>query len=145
MNNNGNNFNNRNNNNNVNRNNGGNNNNNNNNGGQRAKMSGATFSLIKEGKSKGMLSVNAWLKGRNGLVRISAFGYDTVKGKNCTFQKAVAEVTNMTSMSTSKYAVLINETTKRMSIKELNLLVTAKGGGYTSTGKRVTGAVVRLA
>lgn len=113
---------------------------------QRFKKSGASFTTIRTGKSQGMVAVNAWIKTRNGLLKISAFGYaKTAKSdRGNEFQKAVAEVTNLGSGQTAKYPVLINITKSKMSIKELNLLVTANGGGRTRSGKNVRGAVVSL-
>lgn len=91
-----------------------------------------------------MLAVNAWYSTKDGLVKITAFGYDKVKGGSCEFQKCVAEVIQLRTGQISKYPTLINATTKRMNIKELNLCVTAAGAGTTRSGKRVRGAVVQL-
>lgn len=124
-------------------NNGGYRNQNNNSGGARPKKSGATFKQIAKGKSTGMMAVNAWYVTRQGLIRISAFGYARADGKNNNFEKAVVTVVNGTGQSTT-YHALINISTKRMAIKELGLLVTAAGAGVTSSGKKVRGAVVRL-
>lgn len=110
----------------------------------RYKKSGAKFSQIKTGKSTGMMSVNAWLVTRQGLLTIKAFGYAKAKGDKCEFQKAVAEIINTSSGQKSTFPVLINVTTRRMKIKELGWIVTAAGGGQTRNGKRVTGAVVKI-
>ena len=114
---------------------------------QRFKKSGAVFTLIKRsntGKSVGMHIVNAWIKTRQGLVKIVASGYKKRKGKTCEWENAVATVTNMATGQSAKYATLINVTTRRMKIKELGWMVTAKGGGTTRSGKRVTGAVIQI-
>lgn len=114
---------------------------------QRFKKSGAVFTLIKQsstGKSVGMHIVNAWIKTKAGLVKIVASGYKKRKGKTCEWENTVATVTNMATGQSAKYPTLINITTRRMKIKELGWMVTAKGGGITRSGKRVTGAVVTI-
>lgn len=113
----------------------------------RYKKSAASFTLVKQsktGKSVGMLMVNAWVKTKAGLIKIKACGYKKRKGKNCEWQNAVCEVTNLNTGQTAKYPTLINVTTNRMKIKELSWMVTAKGGGMTRSGKRVTGSVITL-
>jgi len=107
---------------------------------QRPKKSGAKFFETKQGYH----GFNAWVKTTQGLLKISAFGRSTCKGKNHTFEVAVCTVVNLASGQTSLYNVLIDVTTMRCPIKELNLLVTKAGGGRTASGRNVTGAVVSL-
>lgn len=110
----------------------------------RPKKSGASFTPISKGKSKGLTAVSAWIKTKSGLTKISAFGYQKTKGDKCEFEKAVAEIVNVGTGQMTKYPVLINTTTKRMVIKELGWIVTAAGFGVTSSGKNVRGAVVSI-
>lgn len=108
------------------------------------KRSGAKFSKITEGKSSGMYCVNAWYSTKIGMVRIKAFGTEEVRGKTCTFHKAIAEVSNKSVGSCFTYPVLINVSNMNMPIEKLGILVTANGSGRTKSGKLVKGAVVSL-
>jgi hypothetical protein len=116
----------------------------------RFKRSGATFTICgarpnsQANKSRGFTMVTAWLKTKTGLVTFKGCGYQKTKGKTCEFEKALMTVTNQSTMSESKYPVLINTTTKRVTIEALNILITSKGAGRTSSGKNVKGSVLKL-
>lgn len=123
-------------------------NNGNNQNQQRTKKSGATFTVCKEKVNghEGMISVNAWVSTKAGLVKLHALGYETVKGKKSgkLFQKCVVEVTNAASGQTSKYPALINVEKKVVAVNQIGWLITSNGFGVTSSGKKVRGAVVQL-
>ena len=130
--------------NNWNSNNGGNNyQRNNNQQNQTFKKSGAVYSRIKDGKMEGMMAVNAWRKTKNGLMTASAFPVDQTehigeKSKN-TFIRYAVEVRNMDLGTSQTYWCLMQKESKKITIKELGLVISPNGNGVTASGKRVTG------
>jgi len=120
---------------------------------QRSKKSGATYSKIKQGQFEGLMIVNAWLKMKDILLTLKIAPY------NKSIKSGKADVVE--SQSGKKYLkyiceavysngnhrlipVLYSVETRKIAISELNLLVTPNGAGVTSSGKKVTGSVVRL-
>lgn len=125
----------------------------NNNGGQRSKKSGVTYSKIKQGKFEGLIIVNAWLKTKESLLTLKIAPYNkTVKSGGADvvhsdsgneYLKYICEV-RYSNGNHRLIPVLYSLKTKKIAIQELNLLVTPNGAGVTSSGKKVTGSVVRL-
>lgn len=129
--------------------NGGNNNGKYNNGGgyngnnqQNYKKSGAVYSKIKSGKNEGAYCVNAWRKTRNGLMKASAFPagdkqYESGKGN--AFMRYAVEISNADAGTHQTYWALMSLATQMIYIKELGLVISPNGSGYTKSGKRVYG------
>ena len=110
---------------------------------QDVKKSGTVYSRIKTGKMEGMTAVNAWRKTKNGLMTASAFPVDQTehigeKGKN-TFIRYAVEVKNADLGTSQTYWCLMQKESRKITIKELGLVISPNGNGVTSSGKRVTG------
>lgn len=114
---------------------------------QPVKKSGAKYSIIKKGNFIDMPIINAWQKTRQGILTITVKPYHAsekqVKSARNTFTKMIAEV-QYPSGQHRLIPVLYNEVNKKVTISELNLLITPAGAGVTGTGKHVTGSVVKL-
>lgn len=122
------------------------NNNNNNNRSQQkddAKRSGATYTKMRKGKFEGELAVNAWRKTRAGLMKASAFPVDGVvhtgKDKGHEFMRYVVNISNSSTGTNETFWCLMRLDTKMIVIKELSLVISPNGSGYTSSGKKVSG------
>lgn len=113
---------------------------------QRFKKSGAKYSIIKQGNFEGYPIVNAWMKTRQGLVKITIAPYrDTreVESKSNKFLTMIASI-KVGFNPPQIMPCLYNLTNKKIVLPNVGLLVTPNGGGMTRNGKRVTGAVVQL-
>lgn len=114
---------------------------------QRTKKSGAKYSLIKKGNHEGAIIVNAWMKSRNGLLKITCAPYNgthEVKSQNGnTFLTYIASL-DYGNGNTRILPCLYNVGNKKITLSAVNLLITPNGGGITRSGKRVTGSVLQL-
>lgn len=120
---------------------------------QRSKKSGVTYSKIKQGQFEGLMIVNAWLKMKDLLLTLKIAPYNkTVKGSSADVVKSQSGKTYLKYICEAVYSngnhrlipVMYSVETRKIAIPELNLLVTPNGAGVTSSGKKVTGSVVRL-
>ena len=106
------------------------------------KKSGATYSKINKGQREGLMCVNAWRKTKNGLMTASAFPVDGVQHESKEGNKSMryaVEIINRDMGTTQTYWCMMSLVTKKIFIKELNLVISPKGNGIRSSGKRVTG------
>lgn len=120
---------------------------------QRAKKSGATYTKIKQGQFEGLTIVNAWLKTKDLLLTLKIAPYNkTVKGDKADLVKSQSGKEYLKYICEAVYSngnhriipVMYSMQTRKIAIPELNLLVTPNGNGVTSSGKKVSGSVVRL-
>lgn len=114
---------------------------------QRFKKSGAKYSMIKKGNHEGAIIVNAWMKSRQGLLKITCAPYNgthEVKSQNGnTFLTYIASL-DYGNGNTRILPCLYNVGNKKITLSAVNLLITPNGGGFTRSGKRVTGSVLQL-
>lgn len=95
------------------------------------KRSGAKFGTDKNGNPY----VSAWKKNKTGFYTLKASCYAKTKereGKKVrVWLNLWVQITNHTSMKTENYSGLLDVDGKRLYIKNLNMIATAKGaGGY---------------
>lgn len=116
----------------------------------RYKKSGVTYSTINAEKSdyKGYPIINAWYKNRHGLTKISVTPYNkspeiVTSEKGHEYMKMIAEFVYPMGHKEIT-ACLYSEKTRKVFIKDKNMLITPNGGGHTRSGKYVKGAVVQL-
>lgn len=106
------------------------------------KKSGATYTKIKTGKNEGLFSVNAWRKTKNGLMVASAFpagGEEYTSQAGNVSRKYAIEVVNRDMGTTQTYWALMDLKSRKIFIKELGLVISPNGRGFTAGGKRVEG------
>lgn len=114
------------------------------------KKSGATYTKIKEGMKAGFFHVSAWRATKQGLMTASCFpqleyssdkptGVKTFTGEQNgnSFIKYVVTI-SMNGM-TQKYYALMPLQSRKIYIKELNLIISPNGQGMTKSGKKVRG------
>ena len=106
------------------------------------KKSGATYTKMKGGKYAGMYAVNAWRKTKAGLMVAKGFPVSDVEHKSDKgnfFLRYAVEVSMPSAGTSQTYWCLMNTKTQKLVIKELSLVISPNGQGYTATGKRVSG------
>lgn len=108
------------------------------------KKSGAIYSKIKKGNFEGLTIVNAWNKSSKGLVTAKVAPYKNSEvlvqsEKGHEYIKMIAEITYHKTGHVRLIPVLMNMKTEVIAIQEMGMCITPKGGGTTSSGKRVTG------
>lgn len=119
-----------------------------NNNQQDIKKSGATYTKIKQGKNEGLYAVNAWRKTKFGLQTAKAFPVHsdteiTSKDGN-EFVKYAVEVANQAMGTSQTYWCLMSTKTRKIFIKELGLIISPNGKGFTGNGVRVEGYFGRI-
>lgn len=106
------------------------------------KKSGASYTKMKAGKYAGMYAVNAWRKTKAGLMVAKAFPVSDVEHKSDKgnfFLRYAVEVSMPSAGTSQTYWCLMNTRTQKLVIKELSLVISPNGQGYTASGKRVSG------
>lgn len=106
------------------------------------KKSGATYTKMKAGKYAGMYAVNAWRKTKAGLMVAKGFPVSDVEHqseKGNFFVRYAVEVSMPSAGTSQTYWCLMNTKTQKLVIKELSLVISPNGQGYTASGKRVSG------
>jgi hypothetical protein len=118
---------------------------------QQFKKSGATYSKITKGNSEGFLIVNAWRMTAAGLMTAKAtpmgdfndkrefLGVTVHVGKDKGNEFVRYKVEVLINGVLQKFYTLMRLDTKKISIRELNLVISPTGQGMTKSGKRVTG------
>jgi len=128
------------------------------------KSSGATYKKITEGNFKGFFFVSAWKATKNGLITATCFprslksGSPGDKNRSPTGQVSFDvefkdPITNKKEIKTyaryrvdvkqginvQTYYTFMNLETRKIVIKELNMVITPNGTGRTRSGKKVSG------
>lgn len=107
------------------------------------KRSACTISVIKKGKSEGLIAINAWRATKNGLVTLKAFEHnESTEGKTSTNKEYIVlmcEIVNADAGSRSVVPGFYYPNEKKLRISSMNLVASANGSGKTKTGKYVTG------
>jgi len=120
------------------------NNNRNNQQRQQYKKSGASYTKIRAGGSEGFYHVSAWKSSKQGIITASCFPLSRKdempkvhKSERNDFITYV--ITIKQGINVSTYFSLMNLSTRKIFIKELGLIISPNGSGYTRSGKKVTG------
>ena len=106
------------------------------------KKSGTVYTKMKKGKNVGLFCVNAWRKTKVGLITATAMPVDGVihtSDKGNEAMRYVVNIIDQNSGTTQTYWCLMNVKTQMIFIKELGLMLSPNGSGFTSSGKRVSG------
>lgn len=110
------------------------------------KRSAAKYTVMTKGKNIGLECVNGFKAGKQGLLTFSAFPVDGREHESQTgnvFLRYVVTVVHRGTGATNTYWCLMSKRTRKISVKELGLVISPNGSGRTSSGKSVTGTICR--
>ena len=110
------------------------------------KRSAAKYTVMVKGKNAGLECVNGFKAGKQGMLIFSAFPVDGREHTSQTgnvFLRYVVTVVHKGTGTTSTYWCLMSKRTRKISIKELSLVISPNGNGHTASGKAVTGTICR--
>jgi hypothetical protein len=124
--------------------------NNNYNGGYNApppppKRSGAKFTMLKDGKHKGLYIVNAWNTSKSrGMITAKVAPYHAsdkivTSEKGNEYVKMMASIFYKRTGQTLLMPCLMNQETQVIVLKDLGMVITPNGTGRTRSGKAVSG------
>lgn len=109
------------------------------------KKSGATYTPIRKGNYVGGTMVNAWNVSKSrGLVTAAVGPYNksdelVTSERGNEYMKMIAKVEFRKTGNTKIIPCLMNTKTKVIVLRELGMVITPNGSGYTSSRKKVTG------
>lgn len=112
--------------------------------GEKFKMSGATYSPIKEGNFKGLLIVNAWNKSKGrGMITCTVSPYKGSKnytsGSGNEYMTMIANVLFHKSGNEMLIPCSMNIQTKVIGLSKLGMCISPNGHGKTKSGKTAKG------
>lgn len=110
--------------------------------GNAPKTSGVVYTKIRKGSKEGLYAVNAWRKTKNGLMTATAMPKDGKEHESqdgTVYYTYSVEIVHRGVGTTQLYWALFNKSTRKIFIKELGLVISPNGNGYTRSGKRVSG------